>query len=73
MLSPGTDPMILMVFRLVSNCRTPALPLVAGDGTVADPMISTFQIDSVAVKVNWPVTWALRSTKGAAWLTAGNW
>lgn len=49
------------------------MPLVANDGTPAAPMLSAWQADCVAVKVRWPVTWALRSPDGVAWLTAQNW
>lgn len=52
---------------------TMPLPLVANDGTAAAPILSAWQADCVAVKLRWPVTWALRSTSGVAWLTAGNW
>lgn len=37
-------------------------------GSVA-PHRSLFQTDSMAVKVHWPVTWALRDPRGFAWLT----
>jgi len=30
---------------------------------------SLFQTDSLALKVRWPVTWALRNSAGVAWLT----
>jgi hypothetical protein len=34
---------------------------------------STWQADLVAIKVRLPVSWALRSSIGCAWLTATNW
>jgi hypothetical protein len=34
---------------------------------------STWQADLVAIKVRLPVSWALRSSVGCAWLTAVNW
>src|SRR5262245_53673764 len=37
-------------------------------GSVA-PHRSLFQTDSIAIKVRWPVSWALRDTRGVAWLT----
>jgi hypothetical protein len=46
---------------------TPA-PIVNG-GAPASPGRSMFQTDSVAVKVRWPVSWALRSAAAVAWLT----
>jgi hypothetical protein len=35
----------------------------------AGPHRSMFQTDSIAIKVRWPVTWALRDPRGFAWLT----
>lgn len=52
---------------------TTPLPLVANNGTVATPARSMWQADCVAIKVRWPMTWALRSSGGVAWLTATNW
>jgi hypothetical protein len=40
---------------------------VAPDTTLATK--GMFQTDSVAVKVRWPVTWALRNSAAVAWLT----
>jgi hypothetical protein len=31
-----------------------------------------FQTDSIALKMRWPVTWALRDPRGVAWTTP-NW
>jgi hypothetical protein len=30
---------------------------------------SMFQTDSMAIKVRWPISWALRDPRGFAWLT----
>jgi hypothetical protein len=35
----------------------------------AAPTRSLFQTNSVALKVQWPITWALRDPRGVAWLT----
>lgn len=35
----------------------------------AGPAKSMFQTDSVALKLRWPVTWALRDLRGFAWMT----
>jgi len=44
------------------------------DSSPADqPTRSTWQTDCVAVKVRFPVTWALRAPGGVAWLTATHW
>jgi hypothetical protein len=47
---------------------TPAA-LVSSAGVSAAPARSLFQTDSIAVKVRWPVTWALRDVRAVAWLT----
>jgi hypothetical protein len=44
------------------------LPIVNG-GAPAAPARSLFQTDSVALKMRWPVTWALRDPRAIAWLT----
>jgi len=35
--------------------------------------ISTFQTDSVALRLRWPVTWARRDARGVAFMTSVNW
>ena len=47
---------------------TPAA-LVTSPGVSATPVRSLYQTDSIAVKVRWPVTWALRDPRAVAWLT----
>ena len=54
------------------HADTAPLPLVVG-GVAASPQYSTWQMDCVAVKIVWPVTWALRTSRGVSWLTAINW
>jgi hypothetical protein len=39
----------------------------------ASPHKSMFQTESVALKMRWPVTWALRDARGFAWLTPTAW
>jgi hypothetical protein len=48
------------------------LPIVNG-GAPASPSRSLFQTDSVALKMRWPVSWALRDPRAVAWLTPGAW
>jgi len=44
--------------------------IVGTGGAVAGPsQKSLFQTESVALKVRWPVSWALRNAAGVAWLT----
>jgi hypothetical protein len=38
-------------------------------GTTASMNKSMFQSDAIAIKVRWPVTWALRDPRGFAWMT----
>lgn len=46
----------------------PASPIVNG-GAPTPPVRSMFQIDAVALKLRFRVTWALRDPRGVAWLT----
>ena len=43
-------------------------PIVNG-GAPAAPARSLWQTNSIAVKVRWPVTWALRDSRAVAWVT----
>jgi hypothetical protein len=47
----------------------PASPAIDG----ATPVGSTFQTDSVALRLRWPISWALRDPRGVAWMTGVNW
>lgn len=38
-------------------------------GTTGSGEKSIFQTDSIAIKVRWPVSWALRDVRGVSWLT----
>jgi hypothetical protein len=46
---------------------TPAA--IVNGGAPAAPSRSLFQTESIAVKVRWPLSWALRDSRGVAWLT----
>jgi len=46
---------------------TPAA--IVNGGAPAAPARSLFQTDSIALKMRWPVTWALRDPRAVAWLT----
>ncbi len=48
------------------------LPIV-NSGVSAAPAKSLFQTDSIALKMRWPVTWALRDARAIAWLTPSAW
>jgi hypothetical protein len=51
----------------------PAGPLVDIGGIVAAPIRSMFQTDAAALRLRWPMSWALRSPQGVAYMTAVNW
>jgi hypothetical protein len=50
---------------------TPAA--IVNGGAPAAPARSLFQTDSVALKMRWPVSWALRDARAVAWLTPTAW
>jgi hypothetical protein len=47
--------------------------IVNAGGTVAIAATSPFQMDKVALRLRWPITWALRASNGLAWMTNVNW
>jgi hypothetical protein len=47
--------------------------IVTAAGTVAQSVGSVFQKDAVALRLLWPITWALRDARGIAYMTAVNW
>jgi hypothetical protein len=53
--------------------NTAPLEIVNSSGTVAVPVGSMFQVDEVALRLRWSVTWALRSSAGLAWMQNVNW
>jgi hypothetical protein len=63
-LSPMPDVESATAATLVMDDTAPGLP-----GTTGSPEKSVFQTSSVAIKVRWPITWALRNPAGVAWLT----
>jgi hypothetical protein len=54
------------------NMSDPASAIVNG-GAPAAPSRSLFQTDSIALKMRWAMTWALRDSRAVAWLTPGAW
>jgi hypothetical protein len=47
---------------------------VPGDiGSAGGPSVSMFQLDSVALRLLWPITWCLRTPTAVAWVTAITW
>jgi hypothetical protein len=47
--------------------------IVTSGGIVAVPVGSLFQTDEVGLRLRWPIGWALRDSRGLAWMTAVNW
>jgi hypothetical protein len=42
-------------------------------GVRASPVGSIFQTDEVALKLRWPISWALRDARGVAWMNSVTW
>ena len=51
----------------------PASEMVDIGGVVGQPIMSTFQTDSVSLRLRWPISWALRTPSALAWLANVNW
>jgi hypothetical protein len=47
--------------------------IVSAPGVVATPISSMWQLDSVALKMRWPISWGLRDVRGVAWMSGVNW
>jgi hypothetical protein len=62
-LSPDPDVEAATAGSLVMDTVPPADPGSTGTHK------SLFQTESIAIKVRWPVTWALRNAAGVAWVT----
>ena len=48
-------------------------PIVSEDGTVATPVGGIYQLDSVLVRLIWPMTWGLRASGAVAWKQNVTW
>ena len=42
-------------------------------GVVGQPIMSTFQTNSVSLRLKWRISWALRDPRAVAWLQSVNW
>jgi hypothetical protein len=60
----GTDPAIETATASTLHMET--VPLPVGSAT---PSRSLWQTDSIAIKMRWVLSWALRDVRGVAWLT----
>jgi hypothetical protein len=47
--------------------------IVTAGGTPATSVGSVYQTDQALLKLRWPISWALRSGSGLAWMTSVNW
>lgn len=57
----------------VLHFETAPQAIVTPAGSVARPVGSLFQTDTVGLRLKWPISWALRSSAGLAWMTNVNW
>jgi len=59
----------------VSEVHRETVPadIVGSPGTVAVPVTSIFQTDETGLRLRWPISWALRDSRGLAWMTNVNW
>jgi hypothetical protein len=55
------------------NFESVPAPLVDVGGVTARPIASVYQTDMVALRVRWPVSWALRDARGVSWMSGVNW
>lgn len=53
--------------------ETNAEPISNRAGGMMTPVYSTFQTDSVSLKLRWPVSWALRDARGISWMQNVTW
>jgi Phage capsid family len=61
-------PQIELASATALHMNDASLPIVNG-GAPAAPVSSMFQTDTIALKMRWRLSWALRSPAGIAWLT----
>jgi hypothetical protein len=47
--------------------------IVDDAGSVARPVRSFYQTDSVGLKLRWPLSWVVRDARGVAYMTGTNW
>jgi len=62
-VDPDPDVQTATAGSLVMDDTAPALP------DTTQPQKGLFQSETIAIKVRWPVSWAVRDARGVAWLT----
>lgn len=70
-ISPAALAAALGIDPLVETANAGTLHMDTAPTAVgsAAPSRSLFQTDSIAVKLRWPISWALRDPRGVAWMT----
>jgi hypothetical protein len=51
----------------------PASEIVTAGGVPGEYVGSVFQKDEIALRLRWPISWALRDARGIAWIQNTNW
>jgi hypothetical protein len=59
--------------RQVELHRETAPQAIASGGVMVTPIGSTFQVDSVALRLRWEISWQLRNPGAVSWLAGANW
>jgi len=67
------SPMIDSSTQSSVHRETVPAELVDVGGTLARPVASLFQMDEVALRLKWPISWALRTSGAVAWMQGVNW
>jgi hypothetical protein len=70
--SIGSEPQIDASRQVELHRETSPQPIVSG-GVTATPIGSTYQVDSVALRLRWNVSWQLRNSGAVAWMQSVNW
>jgi hypothetical protein len=59
--------------EVAMHMSTTPSDIVGSPTAVATPVISTYQTDSVALRLRWPLSWTVRDVRGVAFMTGVNW
>ena len=66
-------PPLIDASRMAELHRETAPQAIVSGGVTSTPIGSIFQVDSVALRLRWPISWQLRAPGAVAWLTGANW
>jgi hypothetical protein len=67
------SPLIDASREVLVHEETAPAAIVDGAGVVAKPVRSVYQTDSAALRMRWPISWALRDARGVAWMQSVQW